>query len=514
MNNLITSISTVELAVASETSVLNPSRLSATSSKAALTDHVGVAAACAAASAHASSWAAVPAPLRGKTMGNLARIVEANLEQLAGIICDEIGKPLHEARGEVQEIIDTCEFFASEGRRLYGQTVPSELPAKQLMVNRQPLGCVFIITASNFPAAVPSWYFVPALVCGNTVVWKASEAAPRTAHALAEMVHAAGVPKEALHLILADGANTQAGLTAALEANTVQKIGFTGSTEVGREISALAGRFLQRPTLELGGKNPMVVTASADIDLAVEGALFSGFGTAGQRCTSLGSVIVESAVRDSFISALLQRLYTAVIGDPRQNVLCGPMINERTMQRYLDQLDELIEPHHIVRTNRGRITPDNARANFLGDPSDGLFVHPVIVENVQVEDRIANIETFGPVVNIIEVPDFQAAVDASNAHPYGLSAAIYTNDPKQAWEFVARNRAGMISVCNTTSGAEAHLPFGGNGASGNGSRQSGVWVIEEFSRWQSVNWDWAGKLQRAQMDTSVLSGDLTFKLQP
>lgn len=512
MNNPVSSLSTAELPVAGELYVSNPARLSNPPTVATLTDAVGVAQACAAASAHASSWASVPAPLRGKTMGNLARIVESNIDTLAEIICDEIGKPLHEARGEVQEIIDTCEFFASEGRRLYGHTVPSELPAKQLMVNRQPLGCVFVITASNFPAAVPSWYFVPALVCGNTVVWKASEAAPRTARALAEMVHAAGVPKEALHMVLASGTDTYTGLTAALKAGTVQKVGFTGSTEVGREISALTGQFLQRPTLELGGKNPMVVTASADIDLAVDGALFSGFGTAGQRCTSLGSVIVESSVREVFVAALLTRLDAAVIGDPRHEVLCGPMINERTMLRYLAQLDELIEPHHVVRTNRGRITAENPRKSFDGDSSDGLYVHPVVVENVRVEDRIANTETFGPVINIIDVPDFNAAVVASNAHPYGLSAAIYTNDPKQAWEFVSRNRAGMISVCNTTSGAEAHLPFGGNGASGNGSRQSGVWVIEEFTRWQSVNWDWAGKLQRAQMDTTTLTGDLSFTL--
>ena len=270
----------------------NPSRLADVVAEVTLADAAPFAGACAAAKQAQPLWADIPAPVRGRTVAAIGRIVEANKESLARLVTRELGKPHAEALGEVQEIIDTCDFFLGEGRRLYAQTVPSEMPDKQLFTFRVPVGTVAVVTAGNFPVAVPSWYVIPALVTGNTVVWKPAEYAAASAMALYELLQAAGLPAGVLNIVFADGPATFAGLERALQAGTLDKIGFTGSTAVGALIGELAGRHLQSPCLELGGKNPMVVTPNADLQLAVEGALFSGFGPAGRRCTSLGTVIV------------------------------------------------------------------------------------------------------------------------------------------------------------------------------------------------------------------------------
>ncbi len=284
--------------------------------------------ACRAARAAQGAWADVPPPVRGRAVGALGRIVEANTERLANLVVREIGKPLAEARGEVREIVDTCEYFSGEGRRLYGQTVPSEMPDKTLLTFREPVGVMAVITAGNFPVAVPSWYLVPALLCGNAVVWKPADYSPACSQALYELLDAAGFPAGVVNLVLAGGDDTFAGLADALALGLVDKIGFTGSSDTGAEIGALAGRHLQSACLELGGKNPMVVTPSADLELAVEGALFSGFGTAGQRCTSLGTVIVHRDAHREFVDRLDQALRGARIGDPfAPEVLYGPMLD-------------------------------------------------------------------------------------------------------------------------------------------------------------------------------------------
>ncbi|GAA2101466.1 aldehyde dehydrogenase family protein [Streptomyces albiaxialis] len=459
-------------------------------------------------------WAAWPAPLRGRTVQNTGRLVARNKEALAGLITREIGKPYGEALGEVQEVIDTCDFFLGEGRRLYGQTVPSEMPDKQLFTYRKPLGTAMVITAANFPAAVPSWYLVPALLCGNTVVWKPSESAAAVAEALLALFRAAGVPEDVLRLVHADGDTTYAGLGQCLEEGLVQKIGFTGSTAAGRRVSELAGRHLQSPCLELGGKNPLVVAEDADLDLAVQGALFSGFATAGQRCTSLGTVLAHRAVHDEFLARLGAAVEDLVVGDPRRDeVFYGPLIGERYLQGFLSSL-ELVRPHHRLSgsTATGRITGDSPRKNFAGDPDTGVYAHPTIVAGVRPEDELYRTETFGPLVSVMEYGSFDEAVRLANGHGYGLSAAIYTDSPRTAFAFRERCSAGMISVNNSTVGAEAHLPFGGNGLSGNGSRQSGIWVLDQFTSWQSVNWDYAGTLQRAQMDVREIGADPGFRL--
>src|SRR5215216_2522794 len=491
----------------------NPAHLDDLVAEVPLSDPEGFTEACRAARAAQHEWESVPASVRGGVIKNLGRLVEQNKEALSRLVTREIGKPYSESLGEVQEIVDTCDFFLGEGRRLYGQTVPSEMPDKQLFTFRVPVGVAAVITAGNFPVAVPSWYLVPAILCGNAVVWKPADYAPALGEALTSLFHAAGVPEGVLGLVQADGETTFGGLERALEEGVLDKVGFTGSSAVGREIGALCGRHLQSPCLELGGKNPLVVMPEAELDLAVEGALFSGFGTAGQRCTSLGTAIVHESVHDEFLARFTRAVEEAPVGDPMREVLYGPMIHERFHERFLGWLD-LIRDHHTVSgsTGTGRITAANPRKGFLGDPEAGLYCHPTIVDGVMADDDLYSTETFGPIVGVASVGSLDEGIELANGHGYGLSASIYTSSPKHAFRFRERVSAGMVSVNNSTSGAEAHLPFGGNGKSGNGSRLSGIWVLDQFTRWQALNWDYSGKLQKAQMDVAELEADLGYRL--
>lgn len=492
----------------------NPARLDDVVAEVSLASPAQVVQAFGAAAAAQPAWAATPPPVRGRVIAQIGRLVEANAEALAQLVTREVGKPIAEARGEVQEIVDTCDFFLGEGRRLYGQTVPSEMRDKQLFTFRVPVGVAGIITAGNFPVAVPSWYLVPALLCGNTVVWKPAEYAAALGDALTRLFVAGGLPAGVLNTVQTDGPSMFDGLAQALAEGLVQKVGFTGSSEVGARIGELCGRHLQNPCLELGGKNPLVVMPDADLELAADGALFSGFGTAGQRCTSLGVALVHDDVYDAFVTRFLRRVESAVIGDPTDaGVLYGPLLGERFLQSFEKWLGE-IQPHHAVHgsTGAGRITSANPRAGFVGDPDAGLYAHPMVVTGVRPDDALYRNETFGPLVPVMRFSSFDEAVALANGHGYGLSSAIYTRDAHTAFSFRTRVSAGMLSVNNSTSGAEAHLPFGGNGKSGNGSRQSGVWVLEQFTRWQSMNWDYAGKLQKAQLDTEAATADLHFVL--
>ncbi|ADG88887.1 aldehyde dehydrogenase [Thermobispora bispora] len=479
---------------------INPARPSETVATVLLAGADTFAEACRTAAAAQREWAQIPAPVRGRVIASIGRLVEANAEELARLVTREVGKPYREALGEVREIIDTCDFFLGEGRRLYGQTVPSEMPDKQLFTFRVPVGVAAVITAGNFPVAVPSWYLVPALLCGNAVVWKPAEYAAASAHALYRIFAAAGLPDGVLNVVFADGPETYAGLERALGEGTVHKVGFTGSTAVGRAIGELCGRHLQSPCLELGGKNPMVIMPDADLDLAVEGALFSGFGTAGQRCTSLGTAIVHEDVHDEFLDRFVTAVRNAKIGDPNGDVLYGPLLDHKFAERFEEYLT-WIQPHHTVLPGPiGRME------------GEGLYYHPVIVDGVRPDDRLFLEETFGPIVGVTTFSTLDEAIELANKPGYGLSSSIYTTDPKAAFRFRAGVSAGMVSVNNSTSGAEAHLPFGGNGKSGNGSRQSGMWVLDQFTRWQAMNWDYSGRLQKAQMDVAEITPDLGFRL--
>jgi alpha-ketoglutaric semialdehyde dehydrogenase len=493
----------------------NPAKLSDCVAEVSLGDRSTFVEAARAARQAQPAWSKVPAPVRGRVIAEIGRLVEANKQGLARLVSREVGKPFAESLGEVQEIIDTCDFFVGEGRRLYGETVPSEMHDKALFTFRMPVGVMAVVTAGNFPVAVPSWYLVPALLCGNAVVWKPAEYSAAIATALYECFVEGGLPTGVLNLVLTDGAATFAGLSAALDEGLVNKVGFTGSSEVGARIGELCGRHVQSACLELGGKNPMVIMPDADLDLAVEGALFSGFGTAGQRCTSLGTAIVHDELHDEFLDRLTSRLETAVIGDPFGEVLYGPMLDQRFGDRFEEYFARLIRPHHrlLGSTGTGRITSSNPRPGFLGDPDAGVFCHPTIVAGVRADDELAATETFGPMIGVARFEQFDEAMALANRSGYGLSSAIYTSSPQAVFGFHNAISAGMVSVNNSTSGAEAHLPFGGNGRSGNGSRQSGRWVLDQVTRWQSLNWDYSGRLQKAQMDTETVVANREFRLR-
>ena len=449
-----------------------------------------------------SRVAAVPAPVRGRAIQQLGRLVEENFEALSRLITREIGKPIRESRGEVQEVVDTCNFFLGEGRRLYGQTVPSEMPTSSC----SPSACPWAsppssrrATSGGGPLLVPR----ARAPVRERRRRKPAEYTPATAEAFAQLFLHAGFPDGAFNLVLADGSEVFEGLERSLDEGLIDKVGFTGSTDVGRRIGELTGRHLQTACLELGGKNPLVIMPDADLDLATEGALFSGFGTAGQRCTSLGTVIVQAGVHDEFLARFDEAVRRAAIGDPTQDVLYGPMISQRFCDRFEDWLG-LVAPHHHLygSTATGRITATHPREGFVGDPDAGLFYHPTVVDGVTIDDEIYRTETFGPIVGVATFDEFDEAIALANGHGYGLSSSIYTTDPLHAFRFRERISAGMVSVNNSTSGAEAHLPFGGNGRSGNGSRQSGIWVLDQFTRWQAMNWDYSGRLQKAQMDVA------------
>src|SRR5215212_9854741 len=364
----------------------------------------------------------------------------------------------------------------------------------------------------QLPGRRAGLYIVPPLVNGNTVVWKPAEYSAVISAALHELfVRGGGLPDGVFNLVHADGAATFAGLQQSLENGFLNKVGFTGSSAVGREIGALTGRHLQTACLELGGKNPLVITPSADLDLAVEGALFSGFGTAGQRCTSLGTVIVHESIHARFSAKFTDAVARAKVGDPTTDVLMGPLLDAKFADRFEEYLT-WIQPHHMVYGATGRISAENPRDGFIGDPGAGLYYHPVVVDGVRSDDRIFAEATFGPIVGLASYGSFNQALELANAPGYGLSSAIYTSNPKEAFAFAGSVGAGMVSINNSTSGAEAHLPFGGNGKSGNGSRQSGMWVLDQFTRWQAVNWDYSGRLQRAQMDIVELTPDTAFRL--
>ena len=458
--------------------------------------------ACEASSRAYATWRRVPAPVRGTLIGKIGDLVEEHRAALERTVTREIGKTAKEAFGEVQEVIDTCRFFQSEGRRLYGQTVPSEMPNKELMTYRRPLGVVGMITAGNFPMAVPSWKLVPALITGNTVVWKPSEDAPACAAAMLEVFLAAGLPDGVLNVVFG-GREAGKALVGMMDEGRVQKFAFTGSSAVGREIGAVAGRNLVSPSLELGGKNPLIVMRDANLENAVSGAVWAAFGTGGQRCTSAGNIILDKPIADQFTQMFLERVRNLEIGDPiaHPGVTYGPFMSDRFMNRWLEHLGWGTQDGATRLYGEGRITNDSRPSGFKGDAGAGMFGWPIVWGNVRPESKLFQTEVFGPTINLVTVDGIDDAIQTANAAPYGLSSAIYTNNHGWAFRFKENIEAGMSSINNSTTGAEAHLPFGGTKSSGNTSRESGVWVLEAYTRWHAVNDDHAGALQLAQMDT-------------
>ena len=452
------------------------------------------------------SWSSTPAPTRGQVIGNMGRLLMQRKEDLVRLQAREIGKTMKECGGEIQEAIDTCLFFQSEGRRLYGQTVNSELPDKELFTYRRPLGVCGIINASNFPSAVPFWKMIPAIMCGNTCVWKSPQDSPLLSFALARIMHEAGLPDGVINLIHGKGSGAGQYLVDSADLGMVDKISFTGSTPVGKMIGETCGRNLVSASLELGGKNPLVVMPSANIENAVEGAYWAGFGTAGQRCTSLGNLIVHEDVYDEFMSKFMDKVSTTQIGDSmrHEGVLYGSMISEKYGEDFLKGLEICEKDGAVKLWGSGRITNQNLPDGFHGDADEGEYMWPHVYENVTEDMECFHEEIFGPVVTVVKARDFDDALRLANASPFGLSSACYTNDRLEAFRFKTGIKAGMTGINNSTTGAEAHLPFGGVKESGNGSRESGIWVIESYSYWHAVNDELSGKLQLAQMDVEEI----------
>ena len=458
--------------------------------------------------AHAAfpAWSATPAPTRGQIIGNMGRLLMDHKDDLVRLQAREIGKTLKECGGEIQEAIDTCLFFQSEGRRLYGQTVNSELPDKELFTYRRPLGVCGIINACNFPSAVPFWKMIPAIMCGNTCVWKSPQDSPLLSFALARIMHQAGLPDGVINLVHGKGSGAGQHLINAVDEGRVNKISFTGSTAVGKMIGEVCGRNLVSCSLELGGKNPLVIMPSANLENAVEGAYWAGFGTAGQRCTSLGNLIIHKDIYDEFLVKLMDKVHSTRIGDSLEHdgVLYGSMLSEKYAKDFLEVIQICEQDGATKLYGKGRITSDNKPSGFVGTAEDGVFMWPHVYAGVTEDMRCFHEEMFGPAITLVKADDFDHALHLANASPYGLSSAIYTNDRLEAYRFKTGIKAGMTGINNSTTGAEAHLPFGGVKGSGNGTRESGIWVIEAYSYWHAVNDELSGKLQLAQMDVDEI----------
>ncbi|MCB0326861.1 MAG: aldehyde dehydrogenase family protein [Bdellovibrionales bacterium] len=461
-----------------------------------------------------ASWKQTPSPIRGTLIGRLGQLIEKHKTSLAHLMTREMGKTRKEAMGEVQEAIDTCHFFQSEGRRLYGQTVPSEMRNKELFTYRRPYGVVAMITPSNFPLAVASWKAIPALLAGNTLVWKSPPEAPAIAYLFSLLFLEAGFPKGCINLIHGDAGVGQM-LMEEVDQGNIQKVSFTGSTRVGKIIGEICGRNLQTPSLELGGKNPLVVMEDANLDLAVHGAVWASYGTAGQRCTSAGNIILHKSIAAKFVQEFVKQSKAIKIGNPNldESVLYGPMIDKHYFDHFMEHFEKAQKDGAKLIMGDGRITKDHKPENFSGDPENGYYLWPTLWENIKIDDWLAQNEVFGPCVGIIEVGSIEEAIECANGTNYGLSSAIYTQNRMYAYQFKSQIQSGMCSINNSTTGAEAHLPFGGMKNSGNGTRESGIWVLDAFTQWQAVNDELSGKLQLAQMDTEMLDQELSSNLQ-
>jgi len=438
-----------------------------------------------------AKWRLVPAPKRGEILFRVGELLRQRKEEIARSMTREMGKILKETRGDVQEGIDTAFYAAGEGRRLLGETTPSELPDKFAMSVRLPLGVCALITPWNFPMAIPTWKLFPALLCGNTVVLKPAEDTPYSAVELFKILEQAGLPPGVANLV--HGTGEEAG-AALVRHRDVQLISFTGSTAVGREIAAACGQSLKRVSLEMGGKNGQIVMEDADLQLALEGALWGAFGTTGQRCTATSRVIFHRDIRKKMTEMLIERAEKIKIGNGLdENVQMGPLINEAARKKV----------HGYVQIGKGEGARLLTGGTIYeeGEWVHGLFYRPTIFDEVTPTMRIAREEIFGPVLSLIEVKSFEEAIEVLNATPYGLSSSIYTRDVARAFRAIRDIEAGITYINGPTIGAEVHLPFGGVKETGNGHREAGTTVYDIFTEWKSVYIDYSGRLQKAQIDS-------------
>jgi aldehyde dehydrogenase (NAD+) len=440
-----------------------------------------------------SSWRRVPAPRRAEILFRAAQLIADRKEQFARDMTREMGKILDETRGDVQEAIDMTYFMAGEGRRLYGQTVPSELPSKFAMSIRQPIGVCSVITPWNFPMAIPSWKIVPALVCGNTVVFKPATLTPLSAVNFVKALEQAGVPPGVVNLVTG-GADVGTLLSTH---NDVSVVSFTGSTAVGRLVNQTCASSFKKVHLEMGGKNVIMVMDDAQLDLAVEGCLWGGFGTSGQRCTAASRVVVHDKVYDAFVEELTRRTQALRVGnglDPA--VQMGPVVSDAQLSTVVEYVDLGCHEGATLLAGGHRLSD--------GEYANGFFHQPTIFGDVSPTMRIAQEEIFGPVVAVMRSRSLEEAIAIGNGVAYGLSASIYTRDVNNAFAAMQDMYTGIFYVNAPTIGAEVHLPFGGTKATGNGHREAGVAALDVFSEWKSIYVDFSGRLQRAQIDTQEL----------
>jgi aldehyde dehydrogenase (NAD+) len=470
---------------------VNPADTSDVVGRFPLSSREDVARAVAAAQRGFEQWRRTPAPLRGDVLRRVGDLMAARKEEIAILMTREMGKPLAETRGDVQEGIDTAWYAAAEGRRLFGHTVPSELRNKWAMSFRRPIGVCGIITPFNFPMAIPTWKMFPALVCGNSCVFKPAEDVPHTATVLVEILLEAGLPPDVIQLV--HGRGEVAG-AAIVEHPGVPVISFTGSTEIGSAVGAICGRMHKRLSLEMGGKNAQIVLDDADLDLALEGVLWGAFGTTGQRCTATSRLIVQEGVHDEFVQMLAARVGRLQLGDGRrEGTDVGPLIHETAVRK--------VESYVAVGVAAGAtLVTGGSRAHGTG-LERGHFFEPTIFTDVAPRTRLEQEEIFGPLLSVIRVASADEAFAINNDVIYGLSSSVYTRDVNLAFRALQELDTGITYINAPTIGAEAHLPFGGVKQTGNGHREGGWPVYEFFSEIKVGYVDYSGALQRAQIDT-------------
>ncbi len=435
-------------------------------------------------------WRLVPAPRRAEIVFRAAEILIERKEDYARDMTREMGKVLAETRGDVQEAIDAAYYNAGEGRRLFGPTVPSEMPNKFAMAVRQPIGICGMITPWNFPMAISSWKLLPAIVCGNTCVIKPAQDTPLSTFNLVRALADAGLPKGVINIVTGFGAEVG---TPIAEHPEVRAVSLTGSSAVGRIVGGIAAQSFKHCSLELGGKNPMIVLDDANLDLAVEGALWGAFGTTGQRCTATSRIIVQKGVHREFVDRLVERAKKLKVGNGLdETVQMGPAINQKQLETDLRYVE--------IGKNEGAKLMCGGNRLDQGEYLHGWFMEPTVFIDVDPKMRIAQEEIFGPVVSVIACDGMEDAVEIANGIEYGLSSAIYTKDVNKAFTAMRDLYAGITYVNAPTIGAEVHLPFGGTKATGNGHREGGVGAIEFYTEWKSVYVDYSDKLQKAQID--------------
>jgi acyl-CoA reductase-like NAD-dependent aldehyde dehydrogenase len=443
------------------------------------------------------SWRLTPAPRRAEILFRAAEMLVRRKDEFARDMTREMGKILTETRGDVQEAIDMTYYMAGEGRRQFGQTTPSEMPNKFAMSVRAPIGVAGLVTPWNFPMAIPSWKITPALVCGNTVVLKPAEDTPLSAYAFVQALDEAGLPRGVVNIVMGDGPSAGAPLVSH---PGVSLVSFTGSGKVGRLVSEACAPSFKKCHLEMGGKNIIIVMDDANLDLAVEGAVWGGFGTSGQRCTAASRLAVHKKVYGEFVERFVERVRALRVGDGLDPTTeMGPVINEAALKKVMKYVD-------IARNEGAKLASGGHRLD-KGPLAKGWFHEPTVFTDCDPKMRISCEEVFGPVVAVIPFDGFGQALDIANSVSYGLSASIYTRDVNKAFTAMRELDTGIVYVNAPTIGAETHLPFGGTKQTGNGHREAATAALDFYSEWKTLYIDYSDRLQRAQIDTDGAGGE-------